>query len=196
MATRKLRASTPIRRTLVGVSALATVALLAACSSGTAPTSSDGKPAGELQILVSSADASDAAFKAINEGFEKKYPDVKLTFSSVSNDNYPAAKSSRLTAGNVDIVVVKSFTEVPDFAKESTSDDVLLARAGGLLEISNEKFLSNYTPSVLDAQEVDGKQFAIPTGLSYSTGVYYNKAEFAKLSLSVPTTWSEFENVI
>ncbi|MCS4277444.1 raffinose/stachyose/melibiose transport system substrate-binding protein [Mycetocola sp. BIGb0189] len=196
MATRKLRASTPIRRTLMGVSVLATAALLAACSGGASPTSSDGKPAGELQILVSSADASDAAFKAINAGFEKKYPDVKLTFSSVSNDNYPATKSSRLTAGNVDIVVVKSFNEVPDFAKESTSDDVLLARAGGLLELGNEKFMSNYTPSVLDAQQVDGKQFAVPTGLSYSTGVYYNKAEFDKLGLTVPTTWSEFENVI
>lgn len=196
MATKKLRAKALVRRSLIGATALVTASVLAACSSGGGASSDGGKPTGELQVLVSSADASDAAFKAINAGFEKEYPDVKVTFSSVSNDNYPATKSSRLTAGNVDIIVVKNFVEVPDFAKDSTSDDVLLARSGGLLDLTKESFLSHYTKSVLDSQEIDGKQFAVPTGLSYSTGVYYNKALFQQSGLAVPTTWSELENVM
>lgn len=196
MATKKLRARGVVRRVLFGATAIATVTALAACSGGSGGGSNDGgKPSGSLQILVSSADASDAAFKAIDAAFTKKYPDVKVTLSSVSNDNYPATKSSRLTAGNVDIFVLKNFVEVPDYAKDSTSDDVLLARSGGLLDLSDQKFLSNYSKSVLDAQAIDGKQFAVPTGLSYSTGVYYNKALFAKYGLSVPTTWSELVKV-
>lgn len=198
MATKKLRAKALTRRSLMTVTALVTAAALVGCSSGTdtKAESDPDAPSGELQILVSSADASDAAFAAINAGFQDKYPDVKVTLSSVSNDSYPATKSSRLTASNVDVIVVKNFIEVPDFAKNSTSDDVLLARAGGLLDLSDEAFMDNYTASVLDSQEVDGKQFAVPTGLSYSTGVYYNKTLFEQLGLSVPTTWTELEGVM
>lgn len=197
MATKKLRSRRLIRHGAILATALVTVGALAACSSGTASTpSDDGTVSGDLQILVSSADASDAAFKLINEGFEQKYPDVKVTFSSVSNDNYPATKSSRLTAGNVDILVAKNVVEVPDFAADSTSDDVLLARSGGLLDLTDEAFMKRFTPSVLDSQAIDGKQYVVPTGLSYSTGVYYNKAIFEKNGLSVPTTWSELENVM
>jgi raffinose/stachyose/melibiose transport system substrate-binding protein len=196
MATKKLRPKGLVRRTLIGAGALITVSVLAACSSGGPANTDSSKPSGSLQILVSSADASDAAFKAINAGFEKKFPQVKVTFSSVGNDTYPATKSSRLTAGNVDIVVVKNFVEVPKFAADSTSDDVLLARSGGLVDLTKEPFLKNYTKSVLATQQVDGKQFAVPTGLSYSTGVYYNKALFAKYGLSVPTTWTELQKVM
>lgn len=167
---------------------------LAGCSSSTGD--SEGSASGELEILVSSASASDAAFAQMNEAFEAAYPDIEVTMSSVDNSTYPATKSSRLTAGNVDIVVLKSFVETPEFAADSTSDDVLLAQAGGLVDLTEEDFMDNYTPSVLDSQAVDGEQYAIPTGLSYSTGVYYNKAIFEELGLSVPTTWSELQTVM
>jgi raffinose/stachyose/melibiose transport system substrate-binding protein len=49
---------------------------------------------------------------------------------------------------------------------------------------------------VLDAQAIGGKQYAVPTGLSYSTGVYYNKQIFKDNGLSVPTTWAELQNVM
>ncbi len=197
MATKKLWTKARVRQALVGTVAVIAASALAGCASADGDTDAGaGKPSGELQILVSSADASDAAFKAITDGFTKEYPDVKVTFSAVSNDNYPATKSSRLTAGNVDIIVVKNFVEVPEFASDSTSDDVLLARSGGLVELTDESFMSNYTLSVLETQAVDGKQYAVPTGLSYSTGVYYNKSLFEKYALEVPTTWSELENVM
>jgi raffinose/stachyose/melibiose transport system substrate-binding protein len=96
----------------------------------------------------------------------------------------------------VDIFVVQNFRELPDFAKDSASDDVLLAQSGGLLDLSDQPFMATYTKSVLDAQAIDGKQYAVPTGLSYTTGVYYNKSLFATYGLSVPTTWSELESVM
>lgn len=197
MATKKLRTTRTIGRPVVGAGTVAGMFMLAACSSSATPTpTAGGDVSGELQILVSSAAASDAAFNAVSDAFMDKYPDVKVTVSAVSNDNYPATKSSRLTAGNVDIFVVKNFVEAPDYATDSTSDDVLLARSGGLLELTGQPFLDNYTPSVLDSQAIDGKQYAVPTGLSYSTGVYYNKKIFADAGLEVPTTWSELENVM
>jgi len=196
MATKKLRTARTIGRTVVAAGVAATMATLAGCSGGNTSADSGGAISGDLQILVSSAASSDAAFEAVNAAFMAKYPDVKVTFSAVSNDNYPATKSSRLTAGNVDVFVVKNMYEAPSYAADSTSDDVLLARSGGLLDLTDEPFMKKYTQSVLDTQAVDGKQFAVPTGLSYSTGVYYNKKIFADAGLKVPTTWSELENVM
>ena len=43
---------------------------------------------------------------------------------------------------------------------------------------------------------MDGKVYAVPTGLSYATGVYYNKKIFDELGLHVPTTWDEFVGVM
>jgi len=196
MATKKLRGRRLAQRLAAGAVAIATVGALAACSGGNSSDASGGAPSGKLQILVSSADASDAAFRAVDAAFEKKYPKVDVVLSSVSNDNYPATKSSRLTAGNVDLFVVKSMWETPSYAKSSESDDVRLAKAGGLVNLSKQPFMKNYTPTVLAAQSIGGKQYAVPTGVSYSTGIYYNKAIFAKYGLSVPTTWNEFTKVI
>jgi raffinose/stachyose/melibiose transport system substrate-binding protein len=195
MATTKLRVEALARRTVLSAVAVAAMTVLAACSGTTAPTSS-GAPSGTLQILVSSADASDAAFKAVNGGFEKKYPKIKVVFSSVPNASYAATKSSRLTAGNVDVFVVNSFRELPAFAKDSSSDDVLLAQSGGLLDLTKQPFMAKYTKTVLDTQAIGGKQYAVPTGLSYATGVYYNKTLFEKDGLTVPTTWGELEKVM
>lgn len=193
MATKKLFSRRMHLSAFAAVAALGAITLAGCGQSGSAGDDSSSE---DLEILVSSASASDAAFAAISDAFEAANPDIKVTLSAVDNDTYPATKSSRLTAGNVDIVVLKSFVETPDFAKDSTSDDVLLAQAGGLVDLTDEDFMKNYTSSVLETQAIGGKQFAVPTGLSYSTGVYYNKAIFDQYGLSVPTTWSELESVM
>lgn len=162
------------------------------------PTTTGGGESisGELEIIVSSAAASDAAFQQINADFMAEYPDVEVVFSTVSNDNYPATRSSRLTAGNVDIFSSSDMRTVPDYAADSTPEEVLLARAGGLVDLSGQPFLDNYTPTVVEAQSVDGAVFSVPTGLSYSTGVYYNATLFDSLGLEVPTTWSQLQSVV
>ena len=190
MATMTLR---PWRRarSIAAIGSAVALLALAACSSGSGATSTGGTPSGELQILVSSADASDAAFRAVNTAFEKAYPGVTVTFATVPNDNYPVSKASRLTAGNVDLLVVKNLVEVPSYAKGSESDDARLAASGGYVDLTNEPFMKNFTPSVLSAEAFAGKQYAVPTGLSYSTGMYYNKKIFADNGIAVPTTWTE-----
>jgi raffinose/stachyose/melibiose transport system substrate-binding protein len=109
----------------------------------------------------------------------------------VPNANYPAAESSRLTAGNVDLLVANPLN-TPSYASSSASNDAQLASAGQFLDLSKEPFIKNFSSSVLQAQEFKGKDYTVPTGVSYSTGVFYNKAIFQKYGLSVPTTWSQF----
>jgi ABC-type sugar transport system, periplasmic component len=193
-----------VSRTLIaGVASVAMVGTLAACGGGSSDSESgesgsagSSDLSGSLNILVSSASASDAAFNAITDAFKVKYPNVDAKVTSVPNDSYPATKSAQLSAGSADIIVVKNFVEAPSYAADSTSDDVLMAQAGGLVDLTDQAFMKNYTPSVLDAQAIGDKQYAVPTGLSYSTGLYYNKTIFTDNGLEAPTTWSELEKVI
>lgn len=191
MATTKLREGRTARRGLTALTAVAIIGVLAGCAStpATGPTSA---PSGTLNIVVSSADASDAAFKAINTAFEAKYPKVNVKFSAIPNNNYTAAKSSRLTAGNVDILIAAPTTVPKYVTTDSASDDSRAADAGVFLDLSNEPFMKNFTPTLLKAIAYKGKQYTVPTGVSYYTGVYYNKTMFTKLGLTIPTTWNEF----
>jgi raffinose/stachyose/melibiose transport system substrate-binding protein len=181
------------RRGIASVSILAAAGLLAACSSGTSsPAAGRGAPAGARNISGASSDASDAGFRAVNDAFMKKYPAVKIVFTAVPNANFAATNASRLTAGNVDITLAGP-KELPSYVPQSAQgDDALAAESGVYVDLTNEAMMKRFTPSVLTATKFKGKQYTVPTGVSYYTGVYYNKAIFAKYGLSVPTTWNEF----
>lgn len=184
-----------LRGIALGVAgSVAVVTSLAACS-GTSDKPS-GDISGTLTILTSSAPGSDAAFTAVNEAFEKKYPDVKVDYQSVPNEAFMSSRSSRLTAGNLDVTLAAP-REAPSYVDDaSQSDDNLAADAGLFVDLSDYDFVKNYTPTVIDSLKYKGKTYTLPTGLSYYTGVYYNKKIFEENGLSVPTTWSEWENVV
>lgn len=177
--------------------AIGTSLALAGCS-GSTPASSAAVPTeaaqvtGELNILVSSASGSDAGFKAVNDAFTKKYPDVKLNFTAVPNENYNQARSSRLSAGTIDVGLAAP-KELPSYVPESNKgDDARLADAGGFVDLTEQAFMKKFMPSVLDKIKYAGKNYTVPTGLSYYTGLTYNKKIFADNNLTVPTTWSDF----
>jgi len=179
------------------VSVVATSLLLAACSSGTSgpAAKTGGAPSGTLKFIVSSSDASDAGFRAVNAAFMKKYPKVKIDFSPIPNQNWAATNSSRLTAGNVDITLAGP-KEVPSYVPASAQgDDARAADAGVYADLTDQAAMKRFSPSVLKATQYKGKQYVVPTGLSYYTGAYYNKKLFAKYGLAVPTTWDEFVKV-
>ncbi|MBM7797467.1 raffinose/stachyose/melibiose transport system substrate-binding protein [Microlunatus panaciterrae] len=190
-------------RTRRGISALLAallgLALFAGCSGSQGASSGNQSPAaapkGDLNVVVSSATGSDAGFKAVNKAFAAKYPDVKVKFTAIPNENYAAAHSSRLSAGSIDVGLAGP-KELPSYVPASNmGDDARLADAGGLVDLTNQPFMKNYTPTVLDSIKYKGKQYTVPTGLSYYTGVYYNKTIFDKYGLKIPTTWSEFMTV-
>lgn len=191
MATKKLLAQ------VSSIALIGTLAL-AGCSGSkdeattSAATSDPSAVTGDLNIVVSSATGSDAGFKAVNSAFAKKYPNVKVNFTAVPNENYNASKSSRLTAGSADIVIANP-REVPDYVPASNQgDDARLADAGGFVDLTNEPFMKNFTPTVLDQTKYKDKSYTVPTGLSYYSGIMYNKKIFEANGIKVPTTWSEF----
>ncbi|GAA1883902.1 hypothetical protein GCM10009814_12640 [Lapillicoccus jejuensis] len=169
---------------------------LAACSGGSgaaggaAPTVG-GQVKGTLNILVSSSAGSDAGFQAVNKAFQAANPGVQVSFSAIPNEDYNQARASRLTAGSADIVVAFP-REVPSYVPASNAgDDARLADSGGFLDLSGQSFLSAFNPTVLKATTYKGKNYTVPTGLSYYTGMFYNKKIFQQNGISVPTTWDE-----
>ncbi len=197
MATMKLRSA---RTSAVGLAALGIVTslVLSACGGGSNGSSAASVPSnpnqvkGDLNILVSSAAGSDAGFKAIDDAFSKKYPNVKVNLTSVPNENYPQTKTSRLTAGSVDILVAAP-KQLPSYVPASNKgDDARMADAGGFVDLTNQPFMSKFNQSVLKEIQYNGKNYTVPTGLSYYTGLMYNKKIFSQYGLKIPTTWDEF----
>ncbi len=182
-----------LRRAAGVVPLLVAALVLPGCGSSTpGGSSSGGKPSGTLQFIVSSADASDAAFKAINEGFMKKYPDVKVQFTAIPNDNWAQVSASRMAAGNVDLTLAGP-KELPSFVpQDSKGDDARAAEAGVYLDLTDKPFMKRLTPSMLELTRYKGKQYVVPTGASYYTGLFYNQAIFDKYQLKLPTTWNDF----
>ncbi|KHK96052.1 hypothetical protein LK09_17030 [Microbacterium mangrovi] len=181
---------------LASVVAVGAIALTACSgSSGGAAPTAGGDASGTLNILVSSATGSDAGFQAVTKAFEKKYPKVNVNLTAVPNENYNQARSSRLTAGSADIVVAFP-REVPSYVPASNEgDDARLADQGGYLDLTGQPFLKTINPTVLAATKYKGKNYTVPTGLSYYTGMFYNKKIFKDNNLQVPTTWSDLLKV-
>ncbi|HVK45112.1 MAG TPA: extracellular solute-binding protein, partial [Micropruina sp.] len=192
MATKSLRG----RRAHWAVGLTVTALALAGCSGG-APANSASVPTaaeqvtGELNVLVSSASGSDAGFKAVNQAFAAKYPDVKVNFTAVPNENYNQARSSRLTAGTIDVGLAGP-KELPSYVPESNKgDDARLADAGGFVDLTDQAFMKKFNPSVLDKIKYAGRNYTVPTGLSYYSGLNYNKKIFADNNIQIPKTWDE-----
>lgn len=191
MATMKFRG---FRSTVLVTAVAGGAVMLSACSGGggggAAPTVG-GAVSGTLNVLVSSAAGSDAGFAAVNKAFTAANPGVNVAFAPVPNENYNQARSSRLTAGSADLVVAFP-REVPSYVPASNAgDDARLADAGGFLDLTGQPFLSSFNPTVLAATKYKGKSYSVPTGLSYYTGMFYNKKIFQQNGIAVPTTWQE-----
>lgn len=171
------------------------VSITACAPADTDAGNSAGGVSGDLRILVGSADASDRALQLMNEAFEDAYPDVSVEFASVPNENYAATKSSRMTAGNVDIVVGGP-RQLPEWVPADAEEDESRAvRAGVYRDLSDQPFVDRFTSTLMDSLLFEGRHFQMPLGVTYYNGVYYNKSIFEQYGLNVPTTWSEFLEV-
>ena len=117
---------------------------------------------------------------------------MKVNFTAVPNENYNQARSSRLSAGTIDVGLAGP-KELPSYVPESNKgDDARLADAGGFVDLTDQAFMKKFSASVLDKIKYAGNNYTVPTGLSYYSGLTYNKKIFADNNIQIPTTWDEF----
>lgn len=191
------RRAPSILAAVAGAAALSVVA--AACSAGSLGSSSGsggGSSAGtssgtsaaagatkaSITFLVDNSPASVQPAQALATAFMAKNPGIKVSITTrpggTDGDNLI---KTRLATGSM--------------------PDVFLYNSGSLFQqISPARFLqplpSNITakvkPTYYPQVSVGGKVYGVPFGTAFGGGVLYNRPIFAKLKLSVPTTWAQF----
>ncbi len=169
---------------------------LCAVAGGTASASSAPVT---LTILTHINPPTQQALATLDAAFEAKYPNIKVQLSAVGTGELTTVRDTRLAAKNLDITEVSPFygaTNPSYVVGQPPNIWAELIEAHKFVNLSGQPFLKDFIPSAIQSVGAyGGGVYAIPSGTDIFTGVYYNKAIFAKYGLSVPTTWNALVNV-
>lgn len=158
------------------VSIMMSAAMLAGCFGGLTVNAGEAKEVVKLRMMAYNAESARATYL---QYLADQLPDIEIEFEFVSTDNFDNVLNSQLQAGEgPDIIGVGGQTK-------------LLAKAGYLLDLSDQEFINKYTSSGLQAYTVDGGIYAEPLQ-SWFEGIFYNKKIFEENGISIPKTWDEF----
>jgi raffinose/stachyose/melibiose transport system substrate-binding protein len=114
--------------------------------------------------------------------FVSKYPQYDFTFDM--DTQYLAFLVTRSASDNLpDLFFLAPYVALTDYAK-----------GGFLLDLSDQPWVSQFSPNVLNAVSYDGKVYAFPYSMCF-TGYLYDIDLFNSLGLEIPTTVSEFRTL-
>ena len=149
-----------------------------------ADASEGGGLAGELTLLhYLTEDAKLQALDDLIAGFTAENPDVTVNTEAVSMDNYLDVVKLRLSSGDAPDIMFGGPTTYPE-----------LIDAGYIMDLTNEAFTSRVSEGSVSLMKKDDIVYGIPLD-QMANVVFYNKDIFEELSLSVPTTYTEFIEV-
>jgi raffinose/stachyose/melibiose transport system substrate-binding protein len=187
-----------VAASIVAAVAIAGAALAGCSSSGSTSGSASGPVT--LTILEHSNPSTQAAMAVLDKEFEAANPSIKIQLTAVPTNNFAQTQTARISAGSVDLTEGASSGSGtqpnPSYVTGAEPTFVSETQAGDWVNLTNEPFMKDYSPSALAMISTDGKYYAVPSGLDLYTGVFYNKTIFAKYGLSVPTTWDQFQSVV
>jgi raffinose/stachyose/melibiose transport system substrate-binding protein len=165
---------------------------LVGCGEGSKKSASENETNGDDKVAATGDEANTEVVKLRMMGYnaettratylkylDEKLPEIEIEFEFVSTDNFDNVLNTQLQAG-----------EGPDII-EVGGQAKLLAKAGYLMELTDQTFVSNYVQSGILPYTVDGKVYATPLQ-SWYEGIFYNKKIFRDNGITVPKTWDEF----
>jgi raffinose/stachyose/melibiose transport system substrate-binding protein len=109
----------------------------------------------------------------------EKLPDVKIVYEFVNLENFNNVLNAQLQAG-----------QGPDII-EVGGEARLLAKAGYLMDITNQSFSGKYAEPGYAAYTLDGKRYGTPLQ-SWYEGIFYNKKIFRDNGISIPKSLDQF----
>jgi raffinose/stachyose/melibiose transport system substrate-binding protein len=173
----KKRLLTKKNRLAIGVIVLATLAPTIYAASASASS--------KVTLNVWSWRPEDAAaYKAIFAVYENAHPGVTVNFQTYMATQYPQVLTTGLTGRNgPDIVQTQAYGKIQPYILGGNLVP-LDGKVAGLKNIAK----ANLTGS---SGHIDGKIYGVPFA-NQTIQMFYNKDIFAKLKLSVPTTWKDF----
>ncbi len=196
------------RATRLGVAVVGVVVLAAACTPGKKASTPTQKPTSAISTNVTAAGpvtltvwdqevrgGQNAEITQLNKEFHDKYPNVTIKRNSKSFTNLKDTLKLALSGANPPDVVE---------ANQGYPDMGAFVQAGMLQPLDSYAqrydWTSRYPATLLNLNSFtpDGKSFGTGTlyGISQTgeiVGIYYNKQKLARVGLSVPATWADFE---
>jgi raffinose/stachyose/melibiose transport system substrate-binding protein len=135
------------------------------------------------------------AFKQIDAEFQKANPNITVDLQTAANTTtgYATLEETSVDANSADIVTnVTQIQPLPLAATRANESDVQYwGTNNAFLSLNGQPFLKDFTNSALQTETYKGNVYGILSGV-YQEMIFYNKADFAKYHVSVPTTYSQF----
>lgn len=120
----------------------------------------------------------------LQEKVKSKYPNITLEYEMTTWDNMHKTLETKIASGQIPDLIDFKGQDVPKYAK-----------AGQLIDLTNEAFMGDIPSAAYDKLKVDGKNYALPYTCVYQ-GVFYNKKIFADNNLQVPKTYAELQAIV
>lgn len=170
------------KRIAAAAVAVATLGSMAACGSGSDPSSSDG----DVTLSFSAWDKLPDSWFA---GFKKKYPNIKVKFVNIPGDNYNQKINQMIVGGTAPDVMLLQEADYVRFAKNGVLEDL-----GDDLKNSKSVDTSDLIDAVSALDSQTGGQHGLPW-CAASELLYYNKDMFDAAGVQYPTedwTWDDY----
>jgi ABC-type glycerol-3-phosphate transport system substrate-binding protein len=166
----------------------AVLAAAAGCGGGGGSGKSGGTSTGNTSVSGSVkfwgiwAAAEQTAFQKVIAGFNKQYPNVKVTYTSKGN-NIPTILATAIAGG--------SPPDVADVAQPGLVKQ--LVQQGHLKPLTYAKptIDKNFSPAWAQLGTFNGKVYALLFKASNKSTLWYNVPVFKQAGVSAPTTWSQ-----
>jgi len=166
------------------VSMLVMSLLLSACGGGDNSTAGENSSSGSGKVTISFMHWRGEDAEALNktiDAFEKENPNIHVEMQTLPSDQYQSTVQSKISDGSVGDV----FASFPGAQFEA------FTKAGLFTDLTGSSFLSAYNSKLIEAGQLDGKQYAIPYQLVYNDPIY-NVKLFEKYGLTPPKDWDSF----
>ncbi len=181
-----------IAATLMAMTLAATA--LAGCgsssgSTGTATDSNggDGTVSGSLNIWYNTY-SYEKGLDAVIEAFNAEYPDVDVQYEIKADGDYDSLLKTAIQSGDGPDLFWTNGTAT------STMPD--LAENGAIADLTDDVDYSFISEDALEIATVDDKQYSVPWMNLDTRAVFYNKDMFEENGWELPTTFSEFEELL
>lgn len=161
---------------LKGASVLAFASLLAACGNGGSSTT-------EVEFFSQKTEMQ-ATLQEIVDDYNASQDEVTVKLTSVPDAG--TVLKTRIANGEAPDVI-NVYPQNADF-KGWAAD-------GQFVDLTGDAILDNLNEGAAEAYAVDGKVYNVPLTTNVS-GVYYNKDAFKALGVEVPTSLTEFQDLV
>jgi alpha-glucoside transport system substrate-binding protein len=137
---------------------------------------------GNVSVMAIWAGKEQQSFQAVIDGFEEKFPNVTVKYTS-GGDNLAPLLSTAVEGGNPPtLAAIGQPGLMADFAKKGAIKPI---------DDLRNKIVAAFGEAVADAGAVNGTQYAVMYKGANKSTVWYNVSTFDEAGVEPPKTWDE-----